>query len=276
MYNVANEIEVYRDQLNNDHTDSIMNIGVCQDFSNTYIDKANSVLNCERVIKYLNHLKSNENFDYRDKGFRYLCYWIYSDLLKDNKSIEITLNIYEEFHRKYNEFENYNFDEYLKQFSIYMLENLIKLSELYKIFNACKSREDNSYTNCDCVKDCAEKYIIYVDDCYSGNDNDFCYELENFKQKYENYMKTAACPASVPKTLHSINRHNIAAIVSTPFVIILFTPFGLKIHNLLNRKKRIYNNLDPETKELIYTSGKSNIKSKNNEYSLLYQSVEYP
>ncbi|SBT57338.1 PIR Superfamily Protein [Plasmodium ovale wallikeri] len=221
MYNVANSVDTYRSQLNDDTESSTMDISVCQNFDSQYIDKANSDLNCERAIKYLSYLKSFEDLNYRDQGFRYLCYWIYSDVLKEKKSFENTLNLYKEFHRKYEEFDGYKFDEYLNQFSTYMLENLIKLTDLYKMFNAFKSNGGNSCTNHGQVQQCSEKYIIYADECYAGDDTDFCDELENFKQTYENYLKSVKCPESVPKILPPIKRYNVAAIISIPFSIIL-------------------------------------------------------
>ncbi|SBT73393.1 PIR protein [Plasmodium ovale] len=262
-----------------------MNMGICQNFDYPYIDKTNSALNCERGIKYLTHLKTYDNLDDRDKGFRYLCYWIYSDVLKDNKSIENVLNIYKEFHKKYEEFEGYEFDGYLKEFSTDILKNLINLTDLYKIFNSFKDARDNSCTNEGQVQQCAEKYNIYVDECYAGDDDDFCDELENFKQTYENYMKTSSCPETIPKILPPIKRHNIGATVSIPFAIILvisfflfilykFTPFGLHVSSILNRKKTIYNDLEQDTNEFIFNSKKPDINSENKKYSLSYHSVE--
>ncbi|SBT53524.1 PIR Superfamily Protein [Plasmodium ovale wallikeri] len=117
------------------------------------------------------------------------------------------------------------------------------------------------------------------------DDTDFCDELENFKQTYENYLKSVKCPESVPKILPPIKRYNVAAIISIPFSIILvisfflfifykFTPFGFRIRSLLIRKNKLYNDIDQETNELIYSSEKSNINYENKKYSLLYHSVE--
>ncbi|SBS89702.1 PIR Superfamily Protein [Plasmodium ovale curtisi] len=285
IYNVANEVQTYRNQLIIENGDSIMSMDICQNFDNPYIDKKNSALNCERGIKYLTHLKSYDNFDYRDKGFRYLCYWIYSDVLKDNKSIENVLNIYKEFHKKYEEFESYKFEGYLKEFSTDILKNLINLTDLYKIFNSFKDIIDNSCTNHDQVRQCAEKYNIYVDECYAGDDDDFCDELENFKEAYDSAMKNVNCPENIPKILPPIKRHNIGATVSIPFAIILvisfflfimykFTPFGLRVSSLLKRKKTMHNDLEQDKNEFVFTSKKPDVNSENKKYSLSYHSVE--
>ncbi|SBS93131.1 PIR Superfamily Protein [Plasmodium ovale curtisi] len=285
IYNVANEVDTYRNQLNNDPEEIFMNMEMCRNFVNPYINKVNADLNCERAIKYLSYLKSFESLDFRDQGFRYMCYWIYYDVLNDKKSFENTLNLYKEFHRKYEEFDDHKFDEYLKQFSTYMLENLIKLTDLYKMFNAFKGNGGNSCTNHDQVQQCAQKYNTYVDECYSGDDDDFCDELENFKQTYENYMKTSTCPETIPKILPPIKRHNIGATVSIPFAIILvvsfflfilykFTPFGLRVSSLLKRKKTMYNDLEKDKNEFVFTSKKADVNSENKKYSLSYHSVE--
>ncbi|SBT84129.1 PIR protein [Plasmodium ovale] len=92
-----------------------------------------------------------------------------------------------------------------------------------------------------------------------------------------NLIKLIELYEVLPKILSPIKRFNVAAIVSIPFVLTLVVSFVFfilyKIRSILKIKKCIYNDIDQETNELMYTSGKYNINSKNNEYSLSYQSV---
>ncbi|SBS94151.1 PIR Superfamily Protein [Plasmodium ovale curtisi] len=274
IYNVANAVDTYRNQLNNDSEETFINMEICRNFVSPNIDKANAELNCERAIKYLSYLKSFESLDFRDQGFRYMCYWIYYDVLNDKKSFENTLNLYREFHSKYEEFDDHKFEEYLKHFSIDMLENLINLTDLYKIFNSFKGIGDSSCTNHAYVQQCAEKYNTYVDECYAGDDDDFCDELENFKQAYDNAMKNVNCPENIPKILPPIKRYNAGSIVSIPFAILLFTPFGLRVSSLLKRKKTMHNDLEQDKNEFVFNSKKPDVNSENKKYSLSYHSVE--
>ncbi|SBT74304.1 PIR protein [Plasmodium ovale] len=223
IYNVANLFDVYKNQLDEDLEDGVFfGIDECTDFSSPYLDNGVSDNICQRSIKYFSHLKEQVNSDYIDQGCRYFCYWLHNKILKSQKSVDNTLNLYKQLLQKYRDYEEtYVFQEYIEHFSNDMLANLIKLIELYEV---------------------------------------------------------------VPKILPPIKRYNLAPIVSIPFVLTLvvsfvffilykFTTVGLRIRSILKTKKSIYNDIDQETNELMYISGKYNVNSKNNEYSLSYQSV---
>ncbi|SBT56227.1 PIR Superfamily Protein [Plasmodium ovale wallikeri] len=286
IYNVANSFEIYKREIDNNHSeDGSRIIEDCDKFISPYLHENESANICERAVLYLNSLKANAVSDYIDQGCRYLCIWINNNVIENKKSPINVINLFNEFLRKFEEYDgDYKFKDYLKQFSTDMLENLMKLFELYSKFNI-NNKEISSCNNCDCVKASADLYNKFADECYAGDDNDFCDELENFKQTYENYMKTSSCPETIPQILPPIKRHNIGATVSIPFAIILvisfflfilykFTPFGLHVSSLLNRKKTIYNDLEQDTNEFIFNSKKLDINSENKKYSLSYHSVE--
>ncbi|SBT57169.1 PIR Superfamily Protein [Plasmodium ovale wallikeri] len=285
IYNVANLFDVYKNQLDAElEDDFFLGIHECTNFSSPYLDNGVSDNICQRSIKYFSHLKEQVNSDYIDQGCRYFCYWLHDKILKNQKPVDNTINLYKQLLQKYKDYEEaYVFQEYIEHFNNDMLANLIKLIELYGKFNIIK-KKITSCDNCDCVQASADLYNHYVDECYTCNDNDFCDELENFKHTYENHMNTENCPEVVPKILPPIKRYNLAPIVSIPFVLTLvvsfvffilykFTTVGLRIRSILKTKKSIYNDIDQETNELMYISGKYNVNSKNNEYSLSYQSV---
>lgn len=115
-------------------------------------------------------------------------------MLKDLKPIDNTINLYKEFLKKYEEYdEYYKFEEYLKHFYSALLEIFLKLIELYGKFNLFIERK-STCSDCDCADASAKLFNNYVDDCYLGNDNDFCDELKNFKNTYENYMRSEDFP----------------------------------------------------------------------------------
>ncbi|SBS95296.1 PIR Superfamily Protein [Plasmodium ovale curtisi] len=275
IYNVANSFETYKNEIDNNHSeDGSRFIHDCDNFISPYLHKDRSVIICERAVLYLNALKANGASDYIDQGCRYLCFWINNNVIDNKKSPINIINLFNEFLRKFEEYDgDYKFKDHLKQFSTDMLENLIKLFELYSKFNII-NKEISSCNKCDCVKASADLYNNFLDECYAGDDNDFCDELENFKQTYENYMKTSTCPETIPKILPPIKRHNIGATVSIPFAIILFTPFGLRVSSLLKRKKKMYNDLEQDKNEFVFTSKKPDVNSENKKYSLSYHSVE--
>ncbi|SBT57183.1 PIR Superfamily Protein [Plasmodium ovale wallikeri] len=287
IYNVVKSLDTYKNKLSSEsqYEDSI-GIADCQEFHSSYLDDAVSERDkiCNRVIIYLSHLKEG-NLNFRDQGCRYLSYWLYFEVLKEKKSVDNTINLYKEFLKKYEDYDDpYKFEAYLKEFNGDMLQKLIKLIELNEKF---KEFQGKSYSTCeseDIAQECVNKYISYVNECYTDNDNDFCDELENFKQIYDSHMKNIRCSNDVPKTLPPIDKFNVASIATISFVIALvitfvlfifykFTPFGLRITSQLKRKKKMYDDLDQETKQLPYTYDKSNINSEKHKHSLSYQTV---
>ncbi|KMZ81710.1 hypothetical protein PVIIG_05542 [Plasmodium vivax India VII] len=66
-----------------------------------------------------------------------------------------------------------------------ILEESAKLTELYVTIN------NNGKTfDCGCAQNCSQLYNVYVKECDNNFDNDYCRELENFKLKYEEKMKS--------------------------------------------------------------------------------------
>ncbi|SBS80870.1 PIR Superfamily Protein [Plasmodium ovale curtisi] len=129
IYNVANAFDIYKNKIGS-HSD--------------YED-------------------SNEcsSLFYRDQGCRYLCYWIHHEVLKDLKTIDNTINRYKEFLKKYEEYdEYYKFEEYLKHFNSALLENFLKLIELYGKFNLFIGRK-STCSDCDCADASAKLFNNY-------------------------------------------------------------------------------------------------------------------
>ncbi|SBT57876.1 PIR Superfamily Protein [Plasmodium ovale wallikeri] len=288
IYTVASSFRAYKTELEGEYESGFsLDMGECNEFTSDYLNGTESAKTCHLAVKYLLHLKESVNIPYIDKGCKYLFYWIHGKVVKNEKSIENTLKLYNIFRQKYEDYdETIKFDKYLEHFSNDMLDRLIRLFELYVKFSTFERKSTPSCEKCECANECAKLYDSYVDECHKGNDYDFCNELENFKETYENNMKNADCPEGVQKILRPIKTHNIVLIILIPLIFILvksfvlfilykFTPFGFRIRTLLNRKKSIYNSLNQETDKLLYTSEKLNKNSENSNFSLSYHSLEY-
>ncbi|SBT73803.1 Plasmodium vivax Vir protein, putative [Plasmodium ovale] len=287
IYSVVSSYDTYKNVLESeDEGYGSFHLANCDLFRIPHLDTSNSAHICQSSIKFLSYLKGRDQWPYIEKGCKYLYYWIYDKVTNQNKSVENALTIFNEFLKKHEDFEeSYKFDKYLRHFNNPMLDKLIRLFELYdglKIIKRLQSPSDK----CECAKNCANKYIPYLDECYAGNDNEFCDELENFKHAYDGAMKGETCSEDIPIILPPVKRHNIAALLSIPFAVILvfsfvffifykFTPLGLQIHTVLNKKKSVHNYLEDETENFLHSTDKFNIYSQNNEYSIQYQSVEH-
>ncbi|SBS91463.1 PIR Superfamily Protein [Plasmodium ovale curtisi] len=287
IYSVVSSYDTYKNVLQSeDDSYGSFHIGNCDVFQSPYLDTNNSAHICQSSINFLSHLKGIGQSPYIEKGCKYLYYWLHARVLVKNKSIENTLTLFNIFLEKYESSEeHYKFDKYLQHFNNPKLDKLIKLFELYDVLKIIKGELGSSYDKCECALECASKYISYLDECYAGNDNEFCDELENFKHAYDDAMKGETCSKDIPMILPPVKRHNIAAFLSIPFAVILvlsfvffifykFTPLGLQIHLILNKKKSVHNYLEDETETLLHSTDKSNIYSQNHKYSIQYQSVK--
>ncbi|SBT84826.1 PIR protein [Plasmodium ovale] len=93
----------------------------------------------------------------------------------------------------------------IKEITFSKLHNII---ELHKTFNKFLESETLK-KDCNSAKECANKYIVYADKCYEGNEYSFCNELERFRERYNNHVRNETCEDDVPKTLPSTKRFNI-------------------------------------------------------------------
>lgn len=120
----------------------------------------------------------------------------------------------------------------IKEITFSKLHNII---ELHKTFNKFLESETLK-KDCNSAKECANKYIVYADKCYEGNEYSFCNELERFRERYNNHVRNETCEDDVPKTLPSTKRFNIIVNSSILCVttIVLFFFYLLLIRLLLN------------------------------------------
>ncbi|SBT73377.1 Plasmodium vivax Vir protein/Plasmodium variant antigen protein Cir/Yir/Bir, putative [Plasmodium ovale] len=288
IYNVVGSFSVYKNILDILETDdSLAIIDECTEFnSNQYLKPDSDNINtCQIAVKYLTKLKENGQHSYKDKGCKYFYKWIYGKVKDSDNAIEHTLKICNELFIKYNENEDFDiFQEYRNNMSKEFLEKLVKLFNLHDDFDKFKNNSTPQDDNCNYAKKFVRLYEKNVKECHVYSDSDFCNELENIKEDYENIIKTKTCPHDIPKILPSTRGIDHAILILIPFFIILitsfilfisykFTPFGLRFHRNLIWKKEICSNIYQETDNLYHTADISNRISQGENYRIAYPSV---
>ncbi|GAB69731.1 hypothetical protein PCYB_004800 [Plasmodium cynomolgi strain B] len=201
--------------------------------------------NCAIIMAYLNYIAPYRKSIYDDSRCRYLYYWIYHSLLKNNKNYDVAFNWYSIILTGYFHMDSddpHACRNYKEESEKIILEKSAKLIELYETFN-----NDNKAFTCDCAKKCSELYIKYVQECPNDNDYDFCRKLEDFKNKYEGRMVSFAKCTDVPNKLPPALKNNIHIVIIIPMITLtalsffLFALYKVKLFYLsINNKNYIY------------------------------------
>ncbi|KNA00888.1 hypothetical protein PVNG_05815 [Plasmodium vivax North Korean] len=154
---------------------------------------------------------------------------------------------------------------------------------MYDYFYKFKGNTQHGDNKCNHAKECFRLYKENIKICEEGNDNDFCYELDNLKEIYDAYMITIeGCPG-LPESLESYRVQNRAVVIITPFSILLvislslfflykFTPFGSFFQKGTKNKKKIPGNVDYEMQVPSHASQRVNKYNKNRQYNISYLS----
>ncbi|KMZ96153.1 hypothetical protein PVNG_05799 [Plasmodium vivax North Korean] len=101
-----------------------------------------------------------------------------------------------------------------------ILEKSAKLTELYDTINNNKKAFD-----CACARKCYDLYIKYVEECHNDYDYDYCSELQSFKHKHDNNMKSIETCDGAEKILPSAIKHDLHVIVIIPMIILTILSF---------------------------------------------------
>ncbi|VVA00129.1 PIR protein [Plasmodium vivax] len=262
-------------------------INECIGFKKELIEEHNNIftnIHCSQAQHYLNNVKKINNHQYINNACKYFLYWLYFIVLQKDLEKHKILKIYQDVLTAYIEGSgNENFRKYVNIFSEETIEKFIKLTEMYDYFYKFKGNTQHGDNKCNHAKECFRLYKENIKVCEEGNDNDFCYELDNLKEIYDAYMKSNDRCTSLPKTLKSYRVYNRAAIIITPFSILLvislslfflykFTPFGSLFRKKTKNKKKIPGNLDYATPVLPHTSQSVNNYNNNRQYNISYLS----
>ncbi|GAB69482.1 hypothetical protein PCYB_002310 [Plasmodium cynomolgi strain B] len=211
-YNLEGSYEKHKNEIEI-NSESSTYVSECREFKSQYgsYNIFNDDITCKKVMIYLNFIGSyGLKSTYNDSRCKYLYYWIYEDLLKKNNNYDEAFKFYTIFLTAY--FDNEGDDphickKYKEESEKIVLEKSAKLIELYETFN-----NNGERFNCDCAKKCSELYTKYVKEFNNDSDYDFCIELENFKHKYEEKVKSIESSCDAEKILPSVIKHDKLAI----------------------------------------------------------------
>ncbi|SBT57517.1 PIR Superfamily Protein [Plasmodium ovale wallikeri] len=286
-YNVVTSYKKYKSKLtsSNSSTD-VMSIGTCQSFKYENINLSSGSFPdiCSTAIKFLSHLKENPN-NYRDDGCKYLFYSLYVDVLNKNTSIEHTLNLLKKLNNIFNDDYDgmYELDSYINKMDENTSSNLVKLIDIYDMFDKFESESRSTTSIKKCASDCVQLFISYLDECRKGYDYDFCYELKNFREKYNFFIEKVITCEGEEHLLPPVDIFDTESMIIIPSVMIVvtafifpilykFTAFGPWIRRSLGINKNIWENIEEETSHSMHTSEMVNTNTKKHIYNIAYNS----
>ncbi|KMZ94660.1 hypothetical protein PVMG_02549 [Plasmodium vivax Mauritania I] len=178
---------------------------------------------------YLGNAETNREPQYVSNECKYFLYWLYYEVLEKKVDYHKVLKFYEDVIKGYmEESGNRHLDDYVSFRSDKTIEKFIKLTEMYDYFHKFKE-EDKQHADrkCGYARECVLLYNKNIEICEEGNDYDFCYELDNLKKSYDEYMITNEDCSGLQKTLESYRLFNPTVVIITPFSILLVISLSL-------------------------------------------------
>ncbi|SBT72021.1 PIR protein [Plasmodium ovale] len=276
MYSFVSSYYVIKSMLDSYNEEGSSDLShYCSNYSHNFKNVRST---CYKVLMFLNYLEGYNKPDYIASGCRFLNYWLYNDdILKDTNNFN-ALAFYQTL--KSNDKQSFFLHKdvcggNMEHISKDIIANIQKLIKLHENFNTNLLKKEPLNYECKEILECANVYEAYMEEFCVDINNVFCVELENFKPKYDDYMKNKKCGENVPKTLKSIQRVNIAAAVVLPFVIILvFTSFVPWLLPRIRKNNRIFNNLNDENNHMALLHSESHESYINKrEYNIAYRST---
>ncbi|SBT85603.1 PIR protein [Plasmodium malariae] len=196
---------------------------------------------CQEIGAYLMKIQK-DYFSERIRRCKYLNYWI-NNKEKYNK-LSSWFNGYNEFSSKL----GHICEQYIKQIDKTTLTKFNELYDLYEKFNNFIKNVATQSVNCQSAQGCYDLYIRYYIECEESNSNEFCEELNNFREAYNKQMiNVTACP-NVPRILEpkknyvffaSLTTLTVLIATFTLFLLYKFTPIKSWLYSRLQRKKII-------------------------------------
>ncbi|SBT56051.1 PIR Superfamily Protein [Plasmodium ovale wallikeri] len=285
FYNIASSYAKYKNDLDSYKRDEMLTyMGECSSFVNEHItnNEEDPPTICNAVMKFLNLLKE-ESESYKIEGSKYLFYWLHNDILKNKSPVEITLILYKELYRRYNDEDNLNIlNKYIEQMNENTSDKLVKLTGIYDTFKKFEKEVTSEGAEKKCTSDCVKLFSTYVHECRTGYDNDFCNELKIFREKYNFFIKTYIyCDEQY--FLPPVDLFDIVRIIIVPLVLIVvtsfifpllykFTPFGQWIQHKIVKKKNMWDNTNQEENHLLHNYEMDRDDSSKKHYKLVYSS----
>ncbi|SBT74657.1 Plasmodium vivax Vir protein, putative [Plasmodium ovale] len=286
-YNIVTSYKEYKSKLTSPSSgDGVMIVSACQSFKYENVKLYNGSFPeiCSTAIQFLGHLKENLN-NYRDDGCKYLFYSLYVDVLNRNTSIENTLILLKKLNNIFNEdYDGDNeLDNYINKMDKNICDKLVKLIDIYDVFNKFESEFSSMPSIKTCTSECVELFKGYLEECRKGNDYDFCYELKNFREQYNAFVEKVILCEGKQHLLPPVEMFDTGNVIIIPSVIIVvaafispilykFTAFGPWIRRTIGIRNNIFENINEETNNPIYTSEMVNKNSEKLNYNIVYSS----
>ncbi|SBT84691.1 PIR protein [Plasmodium ovale] len=286
-YNVVTSYKEYKKEISKYNSeDSIINFPGCASvkYENINISDDDFPKLCSTAIQFLSHLKVNSD-NYKEDGCKYLLYSLYVDVLKRNTTIDKSLILFQNLNNLFN--DDYNgentLDKYINNLSINSSNNLIKLIDMYVQFDKFQIEFKSKPQINKCTSDCVQLFKGYLDECRKGNDYDFCYELKNFREQYNEFIENVIICEDQKYLLPPVEMIDAKGMIIIPSVITIitafiipilykFTAFGPWIRRSIGIRNNIFENINEETNNQIYTSEMVNKNSERRNYNVVYSS----
>nr|CAB96691.1 vir2 [Plasmodium vivax] len=241
---------------------------ICEKFMSAYsIYKSTFNLNCKKSLNYLEYLEESEHTDIRkSQGTLYLYLWLYDKELKNVKNKGKHIDLYNNLLELCFEYISYNIGTiYQSNVRADNFEILKNLYDLYYKFDKIKYDNDCENTKYKCAKNCFDLYKEYIEDCNKKFNDDFCNELENFRNQFNRYISSEPeCKDKdlyIPKNTYTrksvIPLISLVTVLSVPtffFILYKLTPFGAWFRDRSKGNKKNYSNIANEEPENLHAS----------------------
>ncbi|SBT74282.1 hypothetical protein POWCR01_000200200 [Plasmodium ovale] len=288
-YNFVNSLSEYNDMFAADAMqEDSLTAGQCDNSCSEQLHNIEFRDTCNKSVHYLTKLKEKPYLD-RGTSCIYLYYLLYKEKIRKNVFIHDTLKLYETFAQVYEHYQEGSeaCENYTQYIDTDIFEKIEKLIELNDNFNKFKSSPDKTKGDgCNHAKTCYDSYSSHANQFCKTDWEDFCIELENFKERYDTLMQSVTtCGEDIPRTLPSIKENNTAAILAPFFVVLLIPLISFTLYkfdllpswlqNRIRNKKIIDDYINQGEQSFVEAYEKPEANSNGRPYNLAYQSVEY-
>ncbi|EDL42839.1 variable surface protein Vir2/15-like [Plasmodium vivax] len=259
-------------------------IQITNDLTRFTHNSDNLIEPCVKFVQFLTRLSEKPSKD-KVHGCIYLYYWLYHAVMSKDKSTYNTFTLFETFSKAYKQHKKdaQIYLDYVKNITKDAFLNIQTLAVLYENLENFKKHKSCGNNKCNCAHNIVELYMKYIDDCRRGVNTEFCNELDNFRNIYNEHMEKPNECDKVQKILPSARITDNTLIIITPFVIAFvlsfilfilykFTRFGLLFSSKRRNKKHIRKHLDKEEHEHFERRTKNdNISNNNRAYHIQYR-----
>ncbi|GAW82011.1 variable surface protein [Plasmodium gonderi] len=277
IYELAKKFRDFNDYVEkNEWQSSSSTDRHCENINQSYLQciKNSDDNICPKFMHYVHKIK--EQYNLKDPEYIYIYYWLYNQCNGKCESADIK-NYFNELIKIYESEEGTTIYTVYKDIIITEVE-FERLRDIYEL-NIKPSETDNN----DHKKYCSEFQKIYMirkSECDYNTHSEYCNTLEEYRNKYNEYVKSNNSLKSEFPILHPFRRYNILAYIYITFVIILaialllfimykFRKMSFFLHRKIIRKRNIYMSTD-EGRNAFQYSEISNKISREGTYNILY------